>query len=240
MNRITAVIPARGGSKGVPGKNIKNLNGFPLIAYSIVACKLCDQIDRVVVSTDSKEIADVAKYYGADVPFMRPSKYAQDNSKDYDVLKHFFDLIDVEEVAYMRPTTPLRNPNQLSEHINFFFHNREKMSGLRSMHELPEPPYKVFKIENGFCKGFFKDYKGIKDYTNLPRQTFPKGYQPNGYIDICKREQVYSSESAFGTKIMPAITENVTEVDMEYEFKLLEFQLSLNGSPLLETLQRQF
>ena len=240
MERITALIPARAGSKGVPGKNIKKLNNFPLIAYSIIACKLCDLIDRVIVSTDSKEIADIAKRYGADVPFIRPAKYAQDESKDYDVLKHFFDIVDVADVAYIRPTTPLRDPKQLSKHIKLFFHNRKKMSGLRSMHELSEPPHKVFKIENGYCKGFFKDYNGIKDYTNLPRQTFPKGYQPNGYIDICKREQIYSSDSAFGTRIMPAITENVTEIDMEHEFELLQYQLSLKNNLLLETLRRDF
>jgi CMP-N-acetylneuraminic acid synthetase len=238
INKITAVIPARGGSKGVPGKNIKQLNGFPLIAYSIVACQQCDSIDRVVVSTDSEEIANIARHYGADVPFLRPPEFAQDHSKDYEVLKHFFDSIDIEEVAYMRPTTPLRDPDELSKHINFFFQNREKVSGMRSMHELPEPPYKVFKIQDGYCRGFFNDYKGIKDYTNLPRQIFPKAYQPNGYIDICKREQIYSSESAFGTEIMPVITENVVEVDMEYEFKLLEFQLSLKNNTLLETLRR--
>jgi|TARA_R100000908_G_C3755106_1_gene149484 CMP-N,N'-diacetyllegionaminic acid synthase len=240
MTKITALIPARGGSKGVPHKNIRELNGFPLISYSIAACLECEMIDRVIVSTDSEKIAKIAKQYGADIPFIRPSQYAQDQSKDYDVLKHFFDLADVDEVAYMRPTTPFRIPSELARHIKFFFENRDKMSGLRSMHELPEPPYKSFKIDSGYCNGFFKDFKGIKDYTNLPRQMFPKAYQPNGYIDICKREQIYSSESAFGTKIMPVITENVTEVDMEYEFKLLEFQSSLNKNPLLTTMQERF
>ena len=240
MKKITALIPARGGSKGVPGKNKRKLAGYPLIAYSIVACKNCTAIDRVIVSTDNEEISEIAKHYGAEVPFLRPAEYAQDNSKDYDVLKHFFEEVDVGEVAYMRPTTPLREPNRLAQYINFFFKNSNKMSGMRSMHELPEPPYKVFKIEDGYCKGFFKDYNGIEDYTNLPRQTFPKSYQPNGYLDISKRRQINTSASAFGTNIMPVITESVTEIDMEYEFKLLEFQLSLSNNVLLETLKKQF
>ena len=240
MDKITAIIPARGGSKGVPGKNIKTLNGFPLIAYSIIACKKCEAINRVIVSTDSKEIAAIAEQYGAEVPFLRPSEYAQDNSKDYDVIKHFFEQVSVNEVAYLRPTTPLREPKKMTEYVKFFLENREKMSGLRSMHELPEPQYKVFKIEDGYCRGFFKDYKGIKDYTNLPRQTFPKGYQPNGYLDISKREQVDTSDSAFGVEIMPVITDHVTEIDMEYEFKLLEFQISLGNNVLLEELKREF
>ena len=110
------------------------------------------------------------------------------------------------------------------------------MSGLRSMHEMPEPPYKVFKIEDGYCKGFFKHFKGIKDYTNLPRQTFPKAYQPNGYIDIAKRETINLGGSAFGQEIMPVITEHVTEVDMEYEFDILTHQLETTGHTLLNIL----
>ena len=112
------------------------------------------------------------------------------------------------------------------------------MSGMRSMHEMPEPPYKVFKIENGFCEGFFEDYNGIKDYTNLPRQTFPLAYQPNGYIDISKKETAALGVSAFGQRIIPAITEYVTEIDVEYEFKLLEFQLENQNSLLLESLYK--
>ena len=230
--KIDALIPARAGSKGVLGKNIKNLDGFPLIAYTIHACKTSDMIDRVVVSTDSQEIATVAEEYGAEVPFLRPKELAQDHSTDHDVIKHFFDQTNVGCVAYMRPTTPLRDPKSISEAVRFFLKNKEKMSGLRSMHELPEPPYKMFKIEDGFCKGFFDHYNGIVDYTNLPRQTFPKAYQPNGYVDIAKRETVENKKTAFGMGVMPYVTEYVTEVDTEHEFKLIEYQLSLKNNPL--------
>lgn len=240
MSRITALIPARGGSKGVPGKNIKELHGFPLLAYSIEACVECEGIDRVVVSTDSDEIAEIARYYGADVPFIRPSEFAQDNSTDYAVINHYFDQTGDEEVAYIRPTTPLRDPKKLTEYIDFFFDNKSLMSGLRSMHELPEPPYKMFRVEDGFCKGFFKDFNGIKDYTNLPRQTFPKAYQPNGYMDISKRQTLRIDETSFGMKIMPVITEQVTEVDMQHEFNLLNFQLSTEKNVLLESLKEKF
>ena len=236
MSKITALIPARGGSKGVPRKNIKNLCGYPLISYSIVACLNSKNINRVVVSTEDIEIAAVARRYGAEVPFMRPSSLANDNSTDYDVIKHFLDNSSEEEVAYIRPTTPLRNPKKIDEFIDYFFKNKNKMSGLRSMHELPEPPYKVFKIEDGMCRGFFKDYKGVVDYTNLPRQTFPKAYQPNGYLDIAKKETLKNG-TAFGMQIRPVITENVTEVDMQHEFELLEFFLQNRENNLLETLR---
>jgi len=237
---MIALIPARGGSKGVPQKNIKTLHEYPLIAYSIIATLKCRKINRVIVSTDSPVIAKIAELYGAEVPFIRPSAYAQDTSTDYDVVNHFFEKIDTEEVAYMRPTTPLRDPKKLSDFIDFFYENKNKMTGMRSMHEISEPPYKVYKIENGFCKGFFKDYKGVKDYANLPRQIFPKAYQPNGYLDIIKKETILKGDTAFGMGIMPVITEYVTEIDMEHEFNFLDYQLLNEKNVLLELLKENF
>jgi len=93
VTKIDALIPARAGSKGVPRKNIRIIGNHPLIAYSIVACKISNKVDRVFVSTDDPEIAAVAKEYGAIVPFMRPSEYAGDSSGDREVIKHFFENI---------------------------------------------------------------------------------------------------------------------------------------------------
>src|SRR2546421_8423827 len=95
--KVFALIPARGGSKGVPRKNIKLLAGYPLIAYSIAAAKLCPLIDRIVVSTDSDEIADTSKKYGAEVPFMRPPALASDKSPDREFIMHALEFFDLEE-----------------------------------------------------------------------------------------------------------------------------------------------
>lgn len=236
--KLIALIPARGGSKGVPRKNIKLLQGHPLISYSITACKMSSLIDKIVVSTEDDEIAEVAKSYGAEI-LKRPEEYAQDNSSDWQVINHFFQLYDVDDVAYVRPTTPLRNPENIDNCIEFYFDNRHRMSALRSMHELPESPYKVFKLgEEGYCEGFFEDFDGIKDYTNLPRQKFPKAYQPNGYLDITKRETIESGNSAFSTKILPYESEFITEVDAQYEFDLLTNQLEIQENVLLESLNQ--
>ena len=226
--KIAALIPARGGSKGVPRKNIRIVGRAPLLAYSIVACKMSNNIGEVYVSTDDPEIAEVARKYGAIVPFIRPEKYATDSSGDQEVIKHFFDNIDVDCVAYMRPTTPTRDPKKIDEYVDYFYSNRDKMSGLRSVQELAEPPYKMIKIEEGQCVGFFEDFEGIKDYTNLPRQTFPKAYLPNGYIDIAKRETVANSSSAFGMKIMPVITPHIVEIDTEEDVNMLKCQIDSN------------
>ena len=224
MKKINALIPARGGSKGVPRKNIKLLRGMPLIYYSIKSCLESNYIDRVIVSTEDEEIAQIAEKYGAEVPFLRPSKFAQDNSIDYVVLRHFFSEIISEEVAFIRPTTPMRDPETLDDAIETYYNNIRLLNatGLRSMHELPESPYKYFKINpEGFCVGFFEDFEGIRNYTNLPRQTFPTAYHPNGYIDIIKKSTV-DNGSTYGEKIFPYITKTVIEIDTQEQFDLLE------------------
>ena len=236
MTALTALIPARGGSKGVPRKNIRELAGYPLLAYSVIACKKCTNINRVVVSTDDDEVAAVARQYGAEVPFIRPEKYAQDNSTDLDVIKHFYSIEGAQDLAFIRPTTPLRKPKIMDIFIEDYFMHRETITGMRSAHELPESPYKFFKIIDGMFTGFFDEYNGIKEYTNLPRQVFPKAYHPNGYIDILKQETILQG-SDFGSRIMPAITEYVVEVDAKYHFGLLENQIRMGDDMLLQELQ---
>ena len=163
MNKITALIPARGGSKGVPRKNIKKLCGHPLLAYSIMVCKLSEKVDKVIVSTEDSEVMDVALQYGAEL-LIRPYDLATDKTRDYEVIKHFFNKTDTEQVAYVRPTTPLRSPVVFDFVVDLYFANSHIMTGIRSVHELPESPYKLFKINNeGYCEGFFDEFKGIKD-----------------------------------------------------------------------------
>src|SRR5687767_14237993 len=113
---IYAVIPARGGSKGVPRKNLRSVSGVPLIAYSIKAALKTPSIERTIVSTDSPEIADVAKNLGADVPFFRPEEISQDRSTDYEFVAHMLEWLQNNEgkipsqIVHLRPTTPLRDP----------------------------------------------------------------------------------------------------------------------------------
>jgi len=240
VRQISALIPARGGSKGIHKKNIKLLHGHPLIAYSIIACKMSDMIGRIIVSTDDEEIAEVALKYGAEVPFMRPAELATDKSRDMEVIKHYFDVTGDADVAYIRPTTPLRDPKFIDENIREYFHTKILCStGVRSMHELPESPHKMFQIDkNGYCRGFFDDFDGIKNYTNLPRQIFPKAYQPNGYLDIVKRATLDVGDT-FGDNILPIVTEFVIEVDTPFQFELLESQLNSKGHVLLGELKNE-
>jgi N-acylneuraminate cytidylyltransferase len=233
--KIHAIIPARGGSKGIPRKNIKLLGGHPLLAYSIAACKMSENIDRIIVSTEDEEIAAIARQYGAEIPFMRPVEHSKDTSTDVDFLKHFFKNIDAEEVALVRPTTPLRNPYIMDEIVELYFAEKEEISGFRSVNQLNESPYKLFQVIEGRCRGFFKDFNGIKEYSNLPRQTFPMAYEANGHLDIVKKETVEKG-TTFGTEIGAHVGPSVIDIDSIEDFKYAEYQLATQENILVKHL----
>ena len=242
--KIFAVIPARGGSKGVPKKNIKLLGGYPLIAFSIVAAKLCPEIERAIVSTDSREIADIAKSYGAEVPFLRPPELAQDDSPDIDFVRHALDWLETHEgsvpdfLVQLRPTTPLRDPALIDSAIRTIKSNAEATS-LRSAHELPEPPQKMMGIRDGFLVGLFPD-DPRPEYYDLPRQAFPPAYNPNGYVDIIKTSFVRGARSLHGPHILAFVTPMAAEVDCPEDFEYLEYLIGKKGHPLHEFLKANF
>ena len=243
-NNIVAIIPARGGSKGIPKKNIKFLGGYPLIAYSIIASRITSEIQRTIVSTDSEEIAGISLTYGAEVPFLRPKEFAKDISRDIEFIQHFLRWMqDNEEfvpeyIVNLRPTTPLRDPNLISQAIKKVLCSREATS-LRSAHETRESPYKFFKIENGFFAGLFSD-DPRPEYYDLPRQEFPPVYHPNGYVDIIKSETVLNSNSLYGSKILPFITPVVGELDRPEDFEYVEFILHRERNKIYEFLKNNF
>src|SRR3989338_3142947 len=150
-----AIIPARGGSKGVPKKSIALLCGFPLIAYSIAAAKLSKTIARVIVSTDSEEMAEVARSFGAEAPFMRPAEFARDTSPDIEFVQHAIQWLKEHEsrvpeyLVHLRPTTPLRKPEDIDRAIEMLMKHKDATS-LRSGYEMRESPYKLFGIQDGY------------------------------------------------------------------------------------------
>lgn len=242
---ILGLIPARGGSKGVPGKNIKLLAGYPLIAYSIVAAKQSSGIGRVVVSTDSEKIAEVSRKYGAQVPFMRPAEYASDSSPDRDFVMHALKWSEKNEgimpefLVHLRPTTPLRDPKLIHEAISAIQSNPEATS-LRSGHEAPESPFKWFMHdEDGYFFGF-NPSDPRPGYSNLPRQILPKVYVPDGYVDVLRTSFVLNSDNIHGKRMMGYVSPMCQEVDTPEDFEFLEFQISRKGHPLLDYLKVHF
>ena len=235
---MIAIIPARSGSKGVPGKNIKLLGGIPLFAFSIIAAKMMPSVDRVIVSTDSEEYAKIAKEFGAEVPFLRPNEISGDKSTDFDLFLHALNWFKENEnlipeyLLHLRPTTPLRNPQIMEDAVKLFIENRNLASSLRSGHSAPESPYKWFlKDDNNYFKGLRDDLTPEK--VNLPRQSFPSVYIPDGYIDILKSSVILTTGTLHGDKMLVFESPFCVEVDTKDDFEYLEFQIKKEGSPII-------
>jgi len=234
MPNAVAIIPARSGSKGVRDKNIKLLANRPLLAYSIAAARLTRGIDRVIVSTDSERYADIARKYGAEVPFLRPIEISADNSTDYEWINHMLDWMCSEDrgvadyLVHLRPTTPLREPKQIEKAIESLKRNAEA-TALRSIHEMPESAYKTVEVEGDYlkciCSGSFD-----LDAANRSRQEFPKTYITNGYVDIYRSEYVLNNKKILGNKVIAYRTNPVFEIDTLEELDYLEHLAKKNST----------
>ncbi|MBT5398998.1 acylneuraminate cytidylyltransferase family protein [bacterium] len=234
MSKIVALIPARSGSKGVPGKNIKPLAGFPLIAYSIKAALKSKLIDRVIVSTDSEEYANIAREYGAEVPFLRPSELSGDKAADTDFFKHAIDWFIENEgevpeyFAHLRPTTPLREPNVIDAALKSFIGS--DFTALRSVHKMTESSYKSFEIEDGKLKCLCGGNFDIES-ANLARQAYPSTYDANGYIDVVRSEMVIQKNLIHSDRVQAYVTDVSYEIDELSDIDFLEYLI--NKSPTL-------
>ena len=240
-----AIIPARSGSKGIKDKNLADLCGYPLISYSIAAAKLANKIARVLISTDSDNYAEIARRYGAEVPFLRPVELSGDTSTDRDFMLHAMQWVQSNEGhtpeywVHLRPTTPLRDPAQIDLAIQALI-NFPKATALRSAHITPESPFKWFRRnEAGFLTGLTSDDTFL-DKFNLARQSFPQVYIPDGYVDVVKSSFIMNSEFFHGDKVLAFESPFCTEVDSLDELELLDFQLRKHGSPLLNYLKANF
>lgn len=241
---LYAIIPARGGSKGVPGKNLRLLAGYPLIAYSVAAAKLSRRFSRAVVSTDSEEIAAAARRFGGEVPFTRPAALAGDGSGDCGFMRHALDWFKANEpaapdyLAHLRPTTPLRDPALLDKAAELIL-SRPEATSLRSAHAAPESPFKWFsRAGDGYFSGIVPQYSN--DDLNKPRQSFPEVYIPDGYIDIINTSAFTSSGLLHGPRMLAFVSPRCQEVDAPEDFDFLEFEIKKSGSPLLDWLKAEF
>ena len=232
MSKVVALIPARSGSKGVPNKNTRLLGGQALIAWAIMAAKKSKFIDRVIVSTDSKEYASLAVKLGAEAPFLRPAEISGDRANDYDFIAHALDWLvanddEPEYIVHIRPTTPFRDPNLIDAAIRLF-QNSSRATALRSAHEMSESAYKTFEIEpEGQFKRLGAEGTAL-DAANNARQQFPATYQANGYVDVLSTQFIRANKLIHGDWVLPFITPTVVEVDTEDDFALLEYQLTRN------------
>lgn len=230
MSRFSAIIPARSGSKSIKDKNLVLLGGHPLIAYSIALAKITKDISKVVVSTDSHEYANIAKKYGAEVPFLRPKALSEDTSTDYDFMSHLINWFgenskdSPEFWIHLRPTTPLRDARVVEAAMSLFA-KRKEATALRSVHLSPESPFKwLRKNSDGFLTGLINQDTDLDKY-NGPRQDFPDVLIPNGYVDIVKSSFIKDNKLLHGDKVLAFETPFCNELDAPEELDLLKFQL---------------
>jgi CMP-N,N'-diacetyllegionaminic acid synthase len=236
---ILALIPARGGSKSIPRKNILPLAGKPLIAYSIEQARAAQHITRVIVSTDDEEIARVAREHGAEVPFMRPSEFAQDLSPDIDVFRHTLIWLRHHEayvpelVVHLRATGPVRRVELIDEAIERMVAHPEADS-LRSISSPIQTPYKMWRIEEGYLQPLMT-VDGLVESYCMPRQMLPPVYWQNGYVDIVRARIVLEQGLMCGHTILPFITnEPMLEIDYAESLPVVEEALLRlqRGEPL--------
>lgn len=239
MKDVLAVIPARSGSKGVPHKNIAPVEGHPLLAFSIAAAKLAG-IERVIISTDSIDYAQIATKYGGEVPFLRPEALATDSSTDSDFMVHLLRELSRTEgqlpdlVVHLRPTSPLRKVDDVSNAIEVL-RNTRHASSLRSAHRAVESPFKWFcRDENGFFVGV--DPRLTPSDVNRPRQEFPPVFIPNGSVDVLRSQQVLSTADLHGDRMLVYETEALIEIDERFQLEELQRVAASNGSPLKDFL----
>ena len=220
--KILALIPARGGSKGVPGKNIADLGGKPLLAWTAEAALAAESIDRIVVSTDSPEIAECAKRCCIPVPWLRPAEFATDDSPVILTVLHLLQKLEEEDnyipdfVMLLQTTAPFRTAEDIDNAASLLA--SEQADTVLSVCEAREHPYTAKKINK---------YGELENFLDLPhevtqanRQTYPPAYTLNGAVYISKRDILLERKSFYGDKVVPYIMPPERSLDIDTPFDL--------------------
>ncbi len=215
---VLALIPARGGSKGLPGKNIKPLAGFPLIAYSVAAGLQSKLVTRTIVSTDSEEIAAVARQRGAEVPFLRPAELAQDRTTDWPVFEHALRALKSAEgyqpdiLVQLRPTSPFRPLGCVDQAVSQLLEDPSADS-VRTVTPSGENPYKMWRLVDGHMEPLITC--DLAEPYNMPRQALPATYWQTGHLDVFRRTTVLDKRSLSGDRILPLVIDRCYAIDID-------------------------
>ncbi|MBF0283185.1 MAG: acylneuraminate cytidylyltransferase family protein [Magnetococcales bacterium] len=234
--KYLAVIPARGGSKGIPRKNLKPFCGKPLLAWTIETALATPGLDQVIVSTEDAEIAEVARQYGADVPFLRPAKWAEDDVSATEALLHALRMVQgcVQLAVLLQPTSPLRLPEDILACLEAC--GEEEVKAAVSVAATGKSPAWMYALgDNGLLAPLLGE-----DKSELQRQQLPKAYVPNGAVYVARAGWLSQSRSFFGPQtrgcVMPP--ERSLDIDTPLDFQLAEWLMRerLHGStPLSPT-----
>jgi YrbI family 3-deoxy-D-manno-octulosonate 8-phosphate phosphatase len=237
---ILALIPARGGSKSIPHKNIKPLAGFPLIAYSIAAASQSKLVNRTIVSTDDEEIAMIARAFGAETPFLRPAEFAQDNTLDLPVFTHALSWLKEQEgyqpeiLVQLRPTSPLRPPECVDQAIEILIDYPEADS-VRGVIPSGQNPYKMWLVADQGNIMPLLSLEGVTEPFNASRQTLPQTYWQTGHIDAIRHSTITGKGSLSGDVIYPLHIDPYYAVDIDTlrDWQRAEWLISQGDLPIV-------
>jgi CMP-N-acetylneuraminic acid synthetase len=233
--KILAVIPARGGSKGVPKKNIREVCGKPLIAYTIEAALAASgYLEHIIVTTDDPETAEISRSFGADVPFMRPAELSGDKAPTGPVLQHAVSFMEQKHgivydwVLLLQPTAPFREPNDFKELVEIA-QSRDCDSIISVVQVFAVHPILMKKIEDGYLTHFC-----IEEKEGTRRQDYnPAAYMRNGVYYMTRRNVLMNKDSIWGEKIMPYVMPENRSVgiDSELDLKMVEILMEERMHP---------
>lgn len=230
LGRVLAVVPARGGSKGLPRKNLALIDGHPLVGHAIRAARACPLLTRIVLSSEDEAVCEVAREYGADVPFIRPSDLAGDEAKSIDVTLHALEFVEQEEgrsydaVCLLEPTSPLRTSEDVTAAVKLL--SDSGADAVISVYRIETPhPFKTLEIVDGHLRPFLPQWR-----PNLLRQELPPVYAVNGAVYCVRRAALTRDRSFWGQCAAPYVMPGIrsinidTEIDLEFAEFLLKKQ----------------
>lgn len=221
MTEILALIPARGGSKGIHRKNIRSFAGYPLLAWSIAAAKQSKSVTRIIVSTDDEEITAIAREWGAETPFLRPAELAHDKTTDLPVFEHALKWMQEMEgyhpeiMVQLRPTSPIRPKSMVDDAIRILL-NHKDADCVRGVVPAAQNPFKMWRF-NGEEKPLnpLLEVEGITEPYNAPRQVLPPVYWQTGHIDAIRTATITHKKSLTGDVVYPLLIDPKYAVDID-------------------------
>jgi N-acylneuraminate cytidylyltransferase len=226
--RIVALIPARSGSKRVPDKNVRPLSGHPLIAYTIAAALQSDIFADVIVSTDSESYADIAKHYGAEVPFLRPGDIAGELSPDIEWLEYTLERLreggrEYDCFSLLRPTSPFRLPATIQRAWHAFV-SEDGVDSLRAVEKCSQHPGKMWVVRGRRMMPLLPLGPEEQPWHSSQYQSLPEVYVQNASLEIAWTRVVFEERTIAGNVLMPFFTEGYEgfDVNSPYDWRLAE------------------
>jgi N-acylneuraminate cytidylyltransferase len=220
MPSAVALIPARAGSRRVPGKNVRELGGHPLLAYSIAAARQADVFDAIVVSTDSDEIAAVAERYGAEVPGLRPQEMATSSSPDIEWVRHTIATLaadgrEFDAFSILRPTSPFRGPDTIRRAYEQLVALGERADSIRAVRPCREHPGKMWVIDGELMRPLLDQPEGVP-YHSRQFQSLPPVYVQDSSLEIAWVRALEASDSIAGEHVAPFLPEGAEGFSIDY------------------------